>query len=73
MVYVFFFCIIALTFQTFLTAIVVALALKGVNEQGRKHPLDTPKSVIERREREGEIHIEREGEIHIEREGEIER
>ena len=37
-----------------MTAIVVTLALKGVNEQGRKHPLDTPKSVIERREREGE-------------------
>ena len=57
-----------ITFQTFLTAIVVALALKGVNEQGRKRPLNTLKSVIER-EKERKV----EGEINIEREGEIER
>ena len=28
-------------------------------EQGRKHPLDTPKRMIERREREGEREKER--------------
>ena len=47
-----------------------------VKKQGRKRPLDTPKRMIERREREGEREkgrrrdIEREGEI---REREIER
>ena len=51
------------------------------DKQGRKRPLDTPKRMIERREREGErekkgrrINIEREGEIReMEKEREIER
>ena len=28
--------------------------IKFINKQGRKRPLDTPKRIIERREREGE-------------------
>ena len=31
----------------------------NLNEQGRKRPLDTPKRMIERREREGEKEKER--------------
>jgi hypothetical protein len=30
-----------------------------INKQGRKHPLDTPKRMVERREREGEREKER--------------
>ena len=30
-----------------------------IDKQGRKRPLDTPKRMIERREREGEIERER--------------
>ena len=40
-------------------------------KQGRKRPLDTPKRMIERREREGERERKKGRRRHIEREGEI--
>ena len=47
--------------------------LQFVKKQGRKRPLDTPKRMIERREKEGERERKVEEDIYIERERERER
>ena len=48
-------------FTNRLSNYIIILYLQFVTKQGRKRPLDTPKRMIERREREGERERKREG------------
>ena len=46
--------------------LILIIVISPIKEQGRKRPLDTPKKMIERREREGEREKERYKERHRE-------